>query len=269
MKFLGLVKYLQKFIPNLSDITAPIRELTKNNVDWLWLPLHEKTIAKLKHMITTAPVLKIYDQKQPLVIQTDASQDGLGACLLQNNQPIAFASRSMTETEKRYAQIEKEMLAIKFACNKFHQYVYGRSVKVLSDHKPLQVIMTKDLNKVSARLQRIRLSLLKYDILVEYLPGKLMYVADYLSRFFLKDKTVDDPELQVIVHSLITDFPITEVKRERFKLETDKDPQCKILKGLFVKGWPENRNKVPSIVKGFWSMGHDIHIEDELLFLVQ
>ena len=95
---------------------------------------------------------------------------------------MCYASRALTDTEKRYAQIEKELLAIVFAAKRFHQYVYGRPVTVQSDHKPLEVIVRKPLSKAPARLQGMLLQLQRYDLQVTYTPGKHMYIADTLSR---------------------------------------------------------------------------------------
>jgi hypothetical protein len=95
--------------------------------------------------VSTAPVLSYYDPKIELEIQCDASKKGLGAELLQNGKPIAYASRTLTDTEQRYAQIEKEMLAIVFSLEKFNQYTYGRHVKIQSDHKPLESILKTSL----------------------------------------------------------------------------------------------------------------------------
>lgn len=103
-------------------------------------------------------MLKPFDPHKEIIIQTDASQNGLGSCLLQDNMPVAFASRSLSETEKNYAQIEKEFLAITFACKKFHQFIYGRPIKVKTDHKPLTAIVLKEIYKIpSGKLQRMRL----------------------------------------------------------------------------------------------------------------
>ena len=92
---------------------------------WLWQHEHDEAIKKLKVALTNAPVLKFFDPKKQLDIQADASKDGLGACLLQDGYPIAYTSRELTVSERNYAQIEKELLAIVFAVRKFHQYVYG------------------------------------------------------------------------------------------------------------------------------------------------
>ena len=114
-----------------------------------------------------------------VTLQCDASQNGLGAALLQHGQPVAYASRALLSADTRYAQIEKELLAILFACEKFHMYIYARNnVSIQSDHKPLENIFQKPLNNAPARLQRMLLRLKKYDIRVKYTPGKELYVAD-------------------------------------------------------------------------------------------
>ena len=103
---------------------------------------------------------------------------------MQNGQPVAYASRSMTETEARYTQIEKEMLAIVFAVERFEQCVYGQPVKVESDHKPLESIFKKSLTSAPKRLQRMLLRLQKFELDVTYKRGTEMVLADTLSRAY-------------------------------------------------------------------------------------
>lgn len=112
------------------------------NADWCWLKTHEKAVQENKTLVCKISVLKYYDPKEELTLQCDASLTGLGASLLQCRQPISFASRALTDAETRSAQIEKEMLAIVFSLERFHQYTYGRSVNVDSDHKPLATIIS-------------------------------------------------------------------------------------------------------------------------------
>ena len=97
--------------------------------------MHDNAVCRIKKLSSTTPVLRFYDPNEELVIQCDASQEGLGAALMQLGKPIAFASRALTETETRYAQIEKEALSIVFTLEKFHQYTSGRKIVVESDHK--------------------------------------------------------------------------------------------------------------------------------------
>ena len=118
-----------------------------------------------------------------MTIQVDASQKGLGAALLQDGCPVAFASKALTPTEQRYANIEREMLACVFGAERFHTYVFGRSFTIESDHKPLEQINLKRLADTPKRLQGMLLRLQHYDVKITYRPGKEMVVADTLSRY--------------------------------------------------------------------------------------
>ena len=182
-RLVGFVNYLSKFLPSLSDTLEPIRQLTKPDIAWEWSTEQEGALSKIKQMVSQAPLLAYYNPKEELTIQCDVSNKGLGAALLQNGRPIAYASRAITDTESRYASIEKEMLAVVFAMERFHQYTFGRFTRVISDHKPLEMIAKKSLVKAPIkRLQGMLLRLQKYDFDITYQQGKLMYLADTLSR---------------------------------------------------------------------------------------
>ena len=112
----------------------------------------------------------------------DASLRGLGACLIQDGKPIAFASKSLTGAESRYANIERELLAIIFACIWFNTYLQGHRFTVQSDHKPLEMIHLKSMHNAPPCLQRMLLQLQKYDMETKYKPGSEMLLADALSR---------------------------------------------------------------------------------------
>lgn len=119
-RFMGMVNYLQKFIPDLADINKPLRELLENSVEWHWIERQQKAYEELINSITKAPVLKYFDINANVIVAIDASSQGLGACLLQGMQPVAYASRALNSAERIYAQIKREMLAIVFGTNKFH-----------------------------------------------------------------------------------------------------------------------------------------------------
>ena len=185
------VNYLAKFLPRLSEETEVLRKLTEKDAEWCWLQSHADAVARVKEMIVSAPVLTYYDMNKPVVIQCDASQSGLGAALLQEECPVAYSSRVMTQTEQNYAQIEKELLAIVYACEKFGQYIFGRSnVIVQSDHKPLETIFRKPIHTSPKRLQRMRLRLQNFDIQVQYKKGETMFLADTLSLAYLENQLV-------------------------------------------------------------------------------
>ena len=133
-RFNGFINYLAKFLPKLSDMMRPLRELTHIGIKWSWSTVHDNAFASVKQMITNAPVLRYYSQDEELTLQCDSSEYGLGASMLQDGQPVAFASRGLIDSETRWAQIEKELLSIVFGLERFNQYTYGRHVNIESDH---------------------------------------------------------------------------------------------------------------------------------------
>ena len=118
-RLLGLAQYLSKFLPHLSDMTKPLRELTQKDTEWTWGPAQQNALETLKKAVSSTPVLRYYNLQEEVTLQCDASQSGLGAAMLQNGQPVAYASRALAPAESRYAQIKKELLAIVFACQHF------------------------------------------------------------------------------------------------------------------------------------------------------
>ena len=170
-RFIGFTNYLSKFLPHLSDVCEPLRKLTLPDVEWFWTNLHDSAVQQVKRLVTNAPVLKYFDSTKGVTQQCDASDKGLGAVLMQDDHPIAYASRAPTDPETRYAQIEKELLAVVYGLEKFHTYTYGRRVTVESDHKPLEVIVKKQLHLAPKRLQRMLLRVQAYSINLGYRKG--------------------------------------------------------------------------------------------------
>lgn len=196
----------------------------------------------MKDIILKSQPLAYFDQSKDIIIQTDASNEGIGACLIQDERPIAYGSRALSKAEKNYPPIEKEMLAVIFGLEKFNQFVYGKKVKINSDHKPLSTIYKKDLNKVPVRLQRMLLRALKYDYTIEYVPGNKMLVADALSRHFIPDPVNDDPEMLYIVHNLSKSISITGERRAEFEDAMQKDECLKNVCKYIESEWPAKRN---------------------------
>ena len=106
-RLLGLAQYLSKFLPHLSDITKPLRELTQNDVQWVWGTAQQTALEALKEAVVTTPVLRYYNLEEDVTLQCDAFQFGLGAALLQNGQPVAYACRALTDAETRYAKLKR------------------------------------------------------------------------------------------------------------------------------------------------------------------
>ena len=215
-RFLRLINYVGKFLPDLSEKTEALRQLLLTDVKFLLDENHKKEIDELKQMITRAPVLKNFDPKLPTKISCDASSTGLGAVLEQQDGenwfPIAYSSCTLTSTENNYCQLEKETLSILFACNKFHDYVYGRKFYVYNDHLPLKSIFNKNITKAPARIQRFMLRLQRYDFDLHYIKGSKLTVADALSRSSLKENVpeISEHEMSLYVHSILTTDFISE-----------------------------------------------------------
>lgn len=266
-RILGFVNYFRNYIPNLSELTKNIRDLLKNRNEFMWLPCHSKELSKIKEKLAEAPILANFDEKKDIMIQTDASKDGLGCCLLQENKPVFFASRALTECEKNYATIEKEYLGMVFATKKFHNYIYGRPITVITDSKPLVAIAKKNFQNIgSTRLQRLKLKLIQYDMNVEYMPGKLLFVADTLSRAFLEETPEEDETMLEVVHSVGQTTNFTVVDKEAVQSEIENDPVLRRVKFYYFRGWPKTMSKITNDLKLFYKMRNDIFVTENLLF---
>ena len=261
--FLGLATYMGPFIPSLSSLTAPLRELVKKGNTFEWTPSHQKAFETIKTKISEKTTLAYYDPAKKVVLQVDASMKGLGATLIQEGKPIAFASKALTDTESRYANIERELLAVVYGCERFHTYLYGQHFVAETDHKPLESIQLKHLTSAPPRLQRMLLRLQPYDITIKYCPGSQMQIADALSRLS-PEETEPIPDLNVQVHEVCPQFSNEYLKTIRS--ETAKDPELVALKEVVYTGWPMTIKELPSLLRPYWTFREEIAIEDSLLF---
>ena len=243
--FLGMVNYMGTFIQNLSHHTEPLRAMLKKDNVFHWEDQQTRSFQQVKTLIAKANAtpLRYYDRDLPVTVQVDASLRGLGACLIQKHkgkdQPIAFASKSLTDAETRYANIERELLAIVFACQRFSTYLLGRSFVAESDHKPLEMIAMKNLANAPPRLQRMLLELQRYDVTIKYRPGKEMQLADALSR--CPARASQEIKLDMRVDYIA----FTKPWIEKLKDSTQRDPILATVYQLTQQGWPHQRRHVP------------------------
>ena len=191
-----MVNYLSKLSARLSELAEPIRDLCKEKVPFKWGLEHDGAFQLIKKEIATAPIL-LTNPKKPTILQTDASCKGLGACLLQNQRPVYFASRALFETQKEYVVIELESLTVAWAMEKFHLFLYGNEFILKTDQKPLEVILSKSLNQTTPRLQWILIRTFPYHFKVRYIPGLTNHIADCLSRLGFQKDTISLPKLHV------------------------------------------------------------------------
>ena len=193
--FLGLTGYYRKFIPHYATIAAPLSDLTRKTkpMKVKWTPDCADAFKKLKQILCSAPVLQSPDFGKAFILQTDASDRGVGAVLSQldeqgNDHPIAYFSRKLLPREEKFSTIEKECLAIKLGVQTFRVYLLGRVFKIQTNHRALEWL--DRLKENNARLTRWSLSLQPYQFVVEYRPGKGNGNADALSRINYSDKQV-------------------------------------------------------------------------------
>lgn len=184
--FLGLTGYYRDFVHKYSEIAGPLTELTKKRAPnkVIWGVQEQKAFDALKTMLSTQPVLRAPDFAQPFVLRTDASSTSVGAILMQRHgvmlHPVSYASRRLQPRETAYSTIEREALALTWAIQKFHIYLFGRTFILQSDHKPLVYINSA--KHINSRVLRWSLILMEYDFSVEYIKGSENVGADYMSR---------------------------------------------------------------------------------------
>lgn len=257
-EFLGIATYLSPFIPNLSTHTANLRNLIRKDAKYEWQQTHQEAFEKIKEMICEEVTLSYFDPRKDTTLQVDASLNGLGAVLMQDSKPIYFASRSLTDAEKRYANIERELLAVVFACEKFHMYVYRKQFTVESDHKPLEMIYLKNLVAAPARLQRLLLRLQGYQMRITYKPGKEMLLADAMSRLnpLPSRETVAINGINMSF-SYFSNGKLTELKQT-----TNEDQEMTALREQIINGWPEKQRSLPQPLRQYWSYRDELTVEE-------
>lgn len=187
-----MVNYFAKYCDTLSEKLAPLRAFLKSKTEWQWDNNTAKVFDSIKAAVSSLPVLRLCNSALPMVLSVDTSPIGVSAVLMQLGQPLEFASRTLTDTQQRYAQIEKELLAVQFGIQHFHQYVYGQTLLIELDHKPLFSILQKHIVSCSPSIQRMRLLMQIYYFEIVYKPGKDLYVVDALSRAPEKRQYVED-----------------------------------------------------------------------------
>ena len=185
--FLGVTGYYRKFIPNFATVAAPLTDLIRKNRpnQVVWTSTCDKAFTELKKQLCSDPVLKSPDFDRAFILQTDASNRGVGAVLSQiddngEEHPVAYFSRKLLEREEKYSTIEKECLAIKLAIQAFRVYLLGKPFTIQTDHRSLEWL--DRLKENNARLTRWSLALQPYKFTVQYRMGKANSNADGLSR---------------------------------------------------------------------------------------
>uniref|UniRef100_A0A914HNL6 RNA-directed DNA polymerase n=1 Tax=Globodera rostochiensis TaxID=31243 RepID=A0A914HNL6_GLORO len=198
--FLGALNYYGRFIKAMRELRGPLDVLLKKDTPWEWGEAQQAAFDKAKEVLQSDLLLTQYDPTKPIIVAADASQSGIGATISHKfpdgtERVIEHACRALSPAERNYAQIEREALALIFACQKFHRMIYGRKFTLLTDHKPLLAIFG---NKkgipiyTASRLQRWALILTNYDFTIQYVRSENFGQADVLSRLIAAQKTDEE-----------------------------------------------------------------------------
>ena len=182
---LGMTNYSSRFVKSYSDKIQPLRLLTHQDTKWLWEKQHDEAFEEIKKSLATRPTLAYFDPRRKTTRTVDASPTGLGGILSQQDDHgevhvVAYASKALSDVETRYSQTEREALAVIWACEHYHLYLYGQPVTVLTDHLPLLGMINKPGAKLSARVERWVLRLQPYDVTLKYQKGA-DNPADYMN----------------------------------------------------------------------------------------
>ena len=225
--------------------------------------------------LARAPALALYDPNEETKVAADASSYRLGGVVLQLQpdkswRPISFLSRALTPTESRYAPIEKEALALTWACERSWEYITGKSICVEMDHKPLvPLLSTHSLDQLPPRIQRFRMRLMRFHFkVISHVPGKKMHIPDALSRLQPQhadpQPTIADDEMTAYVASVITGFPASDTRLQRIIEAQDEDSVCRQIKTYCSEGWPE-KHSVNNAMKPYWSTRGELTVVQNIL----
>ncbi|KAL0190869.1 hypothetical protein M9458_013567 [Cirrhinus mrigala] len=274
-RLMGMANYLSKFVPQMATITMPLKDLLREKNEWVWGEPQQTAFKKLKSGLSSPKALAQYSNTAETKVAADASPYGIGAILTQKQadnswQPVTYISRGLTDTEKRYAQIEKEALAVTWACERLTSYLQGLHFTLQTDHKPLvPLLSTRGLDDLPPRVLRFRLRLLRYDYNIVHVPGKNLITADTLSRAPLTDTpSAEDlqleKEVQVFVDAVVSSLPVTDTRLEKIKQAQQTDETCKIVARYCQTAWPQKHGVSTGIVP-YWQVRAELYLVGDLL----
>lgn len=267
---LGMINYYAKFVPNYATVVEPLRCLLRKDVSFVWGDKQQEVFDQIKTTIAQKVVLGLFNPDLPTVVTTDASDYGLGAVLSQVRDgvdtPIAFASRSLTPTERKYSTGEKEALACVWACNKWYTYLWGRHFVLRTDHKALVTMLsTRGTGRQPMRIARWSAQLLQFDYTVEYKAGRDNVVADALSRLPLSEREEEvnvDKEDEFILNLVEVDCPVT---MEELQEATRKDKVLVEVEKFVEEGWPANHRTVSEELKPYFMIREELSVVDNIV----
>ena len=260
-RFMGMVNQLGKFSSKIAGVCQPINALLKKDNTWCWGPAQQSAFDKAKDLLSSAPVLALYGSTAPTIVSADASSYGIGAVIKQRQpdgqwKPVSYQSRTLTPTEQRYAQIEKEALGLTWACERFADYLVGMTFSLETDHKPLVPLLSSTpLDDVPPRVLRFRLRLLRFDFSISHVPGKELLIADALSRApgscaLAASECCLIDEAEAAADTVFSSLPASDARLDEIRQHQDLDPVLSLVAQYMQAGWPP-LDQIPASVKPY------------------
>jgi hypothetical protein len=274
LRFLCTATYYMKFVPKFAETMEPLRRLLKADSVWNWSEACVQSFDKIKRQMSSPPVLAHFHVTAETVVTCDASLTALGACLSQRingaERPVAYASRALTSTERKYSASEREALACLWACERWHFYLYGRRFTLVTDHQALKTLLvTGGTGHRPLRLHRWADRLYQYSFDVEFRPGKLNVVADCLSRTWEdqpemtssappeNDTEADDFQL---IQSVFGKLATAVVSLQAVAEATDNDETLASVRRLVIDGWPASKSALQAKLWPYYRVRDELSV---------
>ncbi|UYV62324.1 K02A2.6-like [Cordylochernes scorpioides] len=274
--FLGLLTYYSRFIPNMSSTLAPFYNFLKKEQKWKWETPGERAFKDIKEKLVHSTLLVHFDPRKRQILSCDASGVGSGAVLSQvqgdnDIRPVAFASRILTPAEKKYSQLEREVLGIVFGVTRFRNYLLGNSFTLRTDHKPLVTLFSenKGIPTIAAnRIQRWAIILSAYQYKIEYIKGTSNTEADVLSRLpmFSPEQNPKEHDSEPVEMVLLIDaLDSSSVTSDDIRASLPGDPALRQALDHTLQGWSEETLKEMELMP-YWSRRYELGACEGLLF---
>ena len=271
-RFIGITNRLSKFIPCSAKLMKPLTELLSSKHSFQWGPNQS---AAFEETLTRPSILTLYDPAADTKVSADVSSFGLGAVILQRTgtmqpwKPVAYASRTMSDTEAHYTQIEKEALAITWACERFSMYLLGKSFLLETDHKPLvSLLSTKNLDNLPPHILRFCLRMMRYNFTIVHVPGKALVIADALSRAPVHADVTDSFNLQesteTFISAVVETLPASASRLEQIAKAQSTDPILQQVIRFCQEGWPTN-HMIKGSLRPYWCICSELSMHNCLL----
>lgn len=267
--FLGGITFYDKFIKDRAKIAEPLYRLLDGKIIWEWGQSQKYAFETLKQKLASAPVLAHFDSEAPIIVSADASPIGMGGVLANKRndgaeQPCVYISKTFDKTQRNYSQLDREALALVTAVKTFHQLIYGRHFTLITDHKPLINIFSKNKqipDMISPKLKRYSMALAAYDYDLIYREGKQQNNVDMLSRMPLEEMVIEeDVDCQNIF--MIEGVSRNPVDFEEIVKKTLNDSELQQIKRWVKTGWPV---KIDDELRSYWNIRNEISIHKEAL----